>query len=199
MIAPPGSCLPSPTPAGNEVTAVGRFATAQCQKPDTVGASGSGASVLDACAGLGGWSCLPRAASTAASNKIGFHHTFHGIIGEHECSGCRPGEGGVEQDLVMSQTLRRPAMLPPDEIALYVVPSTGNTDGELGLFFREVPHGRYDRGNSATNAIEAKQVANAVLEHATRHPELSLGVAAFSVAQRDADLGPYRLRNLRER
>ena len=72
------------------------------------------------------------------------------------------------------------------ESKLYVVPSTGNTDGELGLFFREVSHGRYDRGNSATNAIEAKQVANAVLEHATRHPDLSLGVAAFSVAQRDA-------------
>jgi very-short-patch-repair endonuclease len=72
------------------------------------------------------------------------------------------------------------------ESKLFVVPSPGNTDGELGLFFRAVPHGRYDRGHSATNAIEAERVANAVLEHARSHPELSLGVAAFSVAQRDA-------------
>src|SRR5690606_17330281 len=32
---------------------------------------------------------------------------------------------------------------------------------------------------------EAKAVARAVMEHAIRTPELSLGVAAFSVAQRD--------------
>ena len=32
---------PSPTPAGSSVTVAGRLATAQCQKPDAVGASGS--------------------------------------------------------------------------------------------------------------------------------------------------------------
>src|SRR3954468_25108949 len=41
VIAPPGKSLPSPAPAGRSVTVAGRFATAQCQKPDAVGASGS--------------------------------------------------------------------------------------------------------------------------------------------------------------
>lgn len=41
VMASPGNPLPSPTPAGNCVTVAGRFATAQCQKPDAVGASGS--------------------------------------------------------------------------------------------------------------------------------------------------------------
>ncbi len=39
--APPGSSQPSPTPSGNSVTLAGRLATAQCQNPDRVGASGS--------------------------------------------------------------------------------------------------------------------------------------------------------------
>src|SRR3954454_13189005 len=33
--------LPSPAPAGRSVTVAGRLATAQCQNPDAVGASGS--------------------------------------------------------------------------------------------------------------------------------------------------------------
>src|SRR4029077_20806660 len=41
VTASPGNPLPSPTPAGRSVTVAGRFATAQCQKPDAVGASGS--------------------------------------------------------------------------------------------------------------------------------------------------------------
>ncbi len=74
------------------------------------------------------------------------------------------------------------------ENKLYVVPSPGNMDGELGLFFRHVTNGRYDRGHSATNSIEAKCVANAVLGHARNRPKLSLGVAGFSTSQRDAIL-----------
>ena len=38
---PPGSADPSPAAAGSEVIEAGRFATAQCQKPEPVGASGS--------------------------------------------------------------------------------------------------------------------------------------------------------------
>src|SRR4051812_2278912 len=41
VTAPPGNSLPSPAPAGRSVTVAGRLATAQCQKPDPVGASGS--------------------------------------------------------------------------------------------------------------------------------------------------------------
>ena len=39
--ASPGNPLPSPAPAGRSVTVAGRLATAQCQNPDPVGASGS--------------------------------------------------------------------------------------------------------------------------------------------------------------
>src|SRR3954463_3481570 len=41
VTAPPGNSVPSPAPAGRSVTVAGRVATAQCQKPDPVGASGS--------------------------------------------------------------------------------------------------------------------------------------------------------------
>src|SRR4029079_714688 len=41
VTASPGNPLPSPTPAGRSVTVAGRLATAQCQKPEAVGASGS--------------------------------------------------------------------------------------------------------------------------------------------------------------
>src|ERR1700749_4195224 len=39
--APPGKALPPPAPSGTSVTDAGRLATAQCQNPDSVGASGS--------------------------------------------------------------------------------------------------------------------------------------------------------------
>src|ERR1700753_666445 len=39
--APPGRSLASPAPSGNSVTEAGKLATAQCQNPDSVGASGS--------------------------------------------------------------------------------------------------------------------------------------------------------------
>ncbi len=57
---------------------------------------------------------------------------------------------------------------------------------ELGVSFVHVPHGVYDRGRTRTNAIEAGVVAQNVLRHALREPELSLGVAAFSLAQQQA-------------
>jgi very-short-patch-repair endonuclease len=44
----------------------------------------------------------------------------------------------------------------------------------------------YDRGNTRTNPKEAELVADAVLQHARKHPALSLGVVAFSTAQREA-------------
>ncbi len=69
---------------------------------------------------------------------------------------------------------------------LYVVPSRKNSRAGDGLQFRYVENGVYDRGDSATNQVEAKAVAEAVVEHARLHPELSLGVGAFSIRQRDA-------------
>ncbi len=56
----------------------------------------------------------------------------------------------------------------------------------LGLRYHHLPDAVYDRGRSRTNPIEAETVARAVMEHAARCPELSLGVAAFSQSQAQA-------------
>jgi very-short-patch-repair endonuclease len=71
---------------------------------------------------------------------------------------------------------------------LYIVPSAAKSSTELGLFFRHVPEGVFDRGGSTTNRIEAAAVARAVMDHARHSPKQTLGVGAFSVAQRDAIL-----------
>jgi very-short-patch-repair endonuclease/DNA polymerase III delta prime subunit len=69
---------------------------------------------------------------------------------------------------------------------LHVVPSPTTVTAMHGLHFRPVSGGVFDRGNSATNRVEARAVAEAVIEHARRSPGQSLGVGAFSVSQRDA-------------
>ena len=69
---------------------------------------------------------------------------------------------------------------------LLVVPSPGAVTPEHGLHFRPVPGGVFDRGNTATNRVEARAIAAAVIDHARATPNQSLGVGAFSVAQRDA-------------
>ncbi len=69
---------------------------------------------------------------------------------------------------------------------LFVVPSPTTITAMHGLHFRLVKDGVFDRGNSATNRVEARAVAEAVVEHAKRYPKQSLGVGAFSVSQRDA-------------
>lgn len=64
-------------------------------------------------------------------------------------------------------------------------PSPDQAGKVSGLRFAYV-EGQYDRGRKRNNPIEAEAVAEAVLQHARRRPEQSLGVAALSVAQRDA-------------
>jgi len=80
------------------------------------------------------------------------------------------------------------------EDKLFVVPSPHSSDPELGLKFHYVPDGYFDRGKSRKNFGEAKAVAEAVIRHAKEHPEKTLGVGAFSVAQRDAILDELELR-----
>jgi very-short-patch-repair endonuclease len=72
------------------------------------------------------------------------------------------------------------------ENKLVVFPSPGANPAARGLVFNHLPHTVYDRGSSRTNKEEAEAIARAVLHHAHEHPELTLGVVAFSVAQRDA-------------
>jgi len=69
---------------------------------------------------------------------------------------------------------------------LLVFPSAGQNTSSRGLVFKHLPHTHYDRGKSKRNVEEAKAVAEAVMAHATSNPEQTLGVAAFSTAQRDA-------------
>ncbi|WP_439578973.1 AAA domain-containing protein [Elioraea sp.] len=73
------------------------------------------------------------------------------------------------------------------ENRLLVIPSPRPRGSELGLSLVRVD-GAFDTGGTGTNAVEAQAVAEAVLAHARQHPKDTLGVAAFSVRQRDAIL-----------
>jgi very-short-patch-repair endonuclease len=72
---------------------------------------------------------------------------------------------------------------------LHVAPSPFAEHPQLGLVFRHVPDGGFERGGSGVNRLEAELVAAAVIAHARSSPELSLGVGCFSLCQRDAILG----------
>lgn len=64
---------------------------------------------------------------------------------------------------------------------LYVVPSPELT-GELGIKYHPIKDGKFiDR----VNPIEARIVAEAVMAHARKHPDWTLGIGTFSVTQRD--------------
>ncbi len=71
---------------------------------------------------------------------------------------------------------------------LHIVPSPFASHQRLGLVFRHVAEGSFERGGSGINRREAEAVARAVIAHARTSPELSLGVGCFSLRQRDAIL-----------
>jgi very-short-patch-repair endonuclease len=71
------------------------------------------------------------------------------------------------------------------ESKLVVFPSSGANRDATGISLDCLPQALYDRGRTRTNKGEAEAVAKAVIEHALNTPHMSLGVAAFSVAQRD--------------
>ena len=68
---------------------------------------------------------------------------------------------------------------------LMIFPSPGVNPYAKGLTFNHLPESVYERGSSRTNPIEACAVAEAVMRHAKAHPDMTLGVVAFSTAQRD--------------
>ncbi|MBW6525267.1 DUF3320 domain-containing protein [Sphingomonas sp. RHCKR7] len=74
------------------------------------------------------------------------------------------------------------------ESKLFIVPSPYTAEAGMGLRFHRVPQGIFDAGGTRTNQVEARIVAEAIVAHAREHPNLSLGVAAFSAAQRRAIL-----------
>ncbi len=77
---------------------------------------------------------------------------------------------------------------------LVVFPSPDRHKENVGLLYRRIENAHYDRSRTRTNPIEAKAVAEAVISHAKEQlkrpvkERLTLGVAALSVAQRDAIL-----------
>jgi very-short-patch-repair endonuclease len=66
------------------------------------------------------------------------------------------------------------------------VPSPYDAVAGMGLKFHYLPDAHYDRGKTRTNPKEARIVAEAVIRHAREAPGRTLGVATFSVAQRQA-------------
>ena len=70
--------------------------------------------------------------------------------------------------------------------SLYVVPSPYTARSGMGLRFHHLPEGRFDSGASRINRIEAQTIARAIMKHAQQSPQLSLGVAAFSLQQKVA-------------
>ncbi len=79
------------------------------------------------------------------------------------------------------------------ENKLFIVPSPYTAEAGMGLRFHRIPQGVFDAGATRTNMVEAKVVAQAIVAHARDHPELSLGVAAFSAAQRRAIMDQLEL------
>lgn len=72
------------------------------------------------------------------------------------------------------------------ENKLLIPPSALRESADLGLKFHHLPETVYEPGTRRTNRGEARVVAHAVIQHASRHSELTLGVAAFSQAQMEA-------------
>ena len=69
---------------------------------------------------------------------------------------------------------------------LVLFPSPDAARSEVGLHLHHNPDTIYERGKSRTNPAEARQVAQEVMRHAAETPHLTLGVATFSSAQREA-------------
>lgn len=72
------------------------------------------------------------------------------------------------------------------ENKLIIIPSPYTAQSGLGLRFHHIKNGVFETGATRTNPVEAKAVAAAVIHHAKTSPKLSLGVVAFSSAQRKA-------------
>lgn len=84
------------------------------------------------------------------------------------------------------------------ENSLFIVPSPWTDAATMGLRFEFIRNGTFDSGGSATNRVEAKAVADAVMQHARKCPDLSLGVGTFSIRQKQAILDELELLRRRD-
>lgn len=71
------------------------------------------------------------------------------------------------------------------ENKLVIFPSPG-VGHQMGLVYHHLKDATYDRGKTRTNQQEAEVITAAIIEHAHKHPDMSLGVVAFSTAQMQA-------------
>lgn len=69
---------------------------------------------------------------------------------------------------------------------LVTFPSACTDSDGRGVRLTYVPDGIWDRGRSRTNRVEARKVAELVIEHFTRFPSRSLGVVAMNAQQKEA-------------
>ncbi|BDZ70061.1 DUF3320 domain-containing protein [Methanobacterium petrolearium] len=77
---------------------------------------------------------------------------------------------------------------------LLIYPSPNQDSEELGLKLVHLPETVYDRGKTATNRAEAKEVVKAVFEHYQKYGDSkSLGVGTFNVRQQQALLEELEL------
>jgi len=66
------------------------------------------------------------------------------------------------------------------------VTGSNSKDPQLGIEFRYIADGVYDRSGRRDNPREAEEIVKLVSEHFFKHPDRSLGVVAFSIAQMTA-------------
>ena len=76
---------------------------------------------------------------------------------------------------------------------LMIFPSPGVNPNAKGLSLVHSADTSYDRGGSRSNLGEASKIVDAILEHAKTTPNLTLGVVAFSTAQRDTILNTLEI------
>lgn len=69
---------------------------------------------------------------------------------------------------------------------LVTFPASNDKHPSLGIQFRYVQDGVYDRGGRRDNPREAEVIVDLVVQYLAEQPDRSLGVVAFSVAQRNA-------------
>ncbi len=69
---------------------------------------------------------------------------------------------------------------------LRLFPSPDTDDANKGIKFNYVADGVYDRGKTRKNRIEARRVAEAIIDHAHNNPRQSLGVGTLSAQQKEA-------------
>lgn len=110
------------------------------------------------------------------------------------------GKGAPERMLRWHYRSRHDSLIAVSNYEFYdnrlmVFPSPGVNPIARGLRMHHLPRTAYDRGKSRSNPEEAKRVASAAMEHVRNYPDLTLGIVAFSMAQRDAiELQIERLR-----